>query len=134
NIGQYLIDPNVVGFPMVAPFDSAASARSTLGFQLGPSPFSVPIDITATYTRMVSPGDVFDVGYELTASTVEGAVDLSHTAGISIDLPAGYSVTSVLGFGAGPNGGVPEPSTWAMLLFGVGALGAAARRRRAPAL
>jgi hypothetical protein len=30
-----------------------------------------------------------------------------------------------------PEGGVPEPSTWAMMLLGFGAIGAAMRRRRA---
>jgi hypothetical protein len=33
-----------------------------------------------------------------------------------------------------PLGGVPAPSTWAMLIAGIGAVGVAARRRRpAPA-
>ena len=33
-----------------------------------------------------------------------------------------------------PPGAVPEPSTWAMLILGFGAVGGALRRRKRPAL
>jgi hypothetical protein len=40
-----------------------------------------------------------------------------------------YGLDKALGGGA-PVGGVPEPATWAMMLVGFGAAGAALRRRR----
>jgi hypothetical protein len=32
----------------------------------------------------------------------------------------------------GPNGGVPEPAAWALMIIGLGGVGAALRRRRSP--
>jgi hypothetical protein len=54
-----------------------------------------------------------------------------------IDLTAGgNTVTSLaqFGTGAGINGAVPEPSTWAMMLIGFGAMGVSLRRRRTQSL
>ena len=64
--------------------------------------------------------------------------DFSHTGtfGLVGDLPEGLTMGSASGVfltavpGTGV-GGVPEPATWAMLIFGFGAVGVAARRQRA---
>jgi PEP-CTERM motif len=39
---------------------------------------------------------------------------------------------NIVGGGVGGGGGVPEPATWAMLIFGFAGIGAALRRRRLP--
>ncbi|GAO40680.1 hypothetical protein SCH01S_51_00100 [Sphingomonas changbaiensis NBRC 104936] len=45
-----------------------------------------------------------------------------------------YSLTATAQFGSGTVAAVPEPATWAMMLFGFGGIGFATRRKRAPAL
>jgi PEP-CTERM motif len=42
----------------------------------------------------------------------------------------GYFTVTTNGAGVSAPGGVPEPATWAMMLVGIGGLGAAIRRRR----
>ena len=61
-----------------------------------------------------------------------GTCDLSHTASLSFaPLPNGLSFTSDSGvFLAGLSSGVPEPSTWAMMVIGFAGLGFAGCRRR----
>ncbi len=58
--------------------------------------------------------------------------DFSHTAGITFSLPSGLTFTSDLNVFLTKQytTDVPEPSTWAMLLGGFGAVGVAARRAR----
>jgi hypothetical protein len=47
------------------------------------------------------------------------------------DDPSAYSLEFSDGIGKGPiSGGVPEPSTWAMMLLGVAGLGFAGLRRK----
>jgi PEP-CTERM motif len=41
-----------------------------------------------------------------------------------------YTITLSDGFGNGIAGGVPEPSTWAMMLLGFGGVGFMAYRRK----
>lgn len=57
-------------------------------------------------------------------------MDLSHTARLSFVLPPGLSITSVGGYGAGPND-VPEPAMFYLMSLGL-LLGAAHSRRLAP--
>ena len=53
--------------------------------------------------------------------------------GVKNNGPAAGTTVSNVGFVAGP-GAIPEPSVWAMLLIGFGAIGISARRRNAGAV
>ncbi|MBC7506281.1 MAG: PEP-CTERM sorting domain-containing protein [Sandarakinorhabdus sp.] len=61
-------------------------------------------------------------------------LDFSHTGSVSIGKIDGVSFTSDSGVFlsalGGTVGGVPEPSSWAMMVLGFGAVGFAARRRQ----
>ena len=64
-----------------------------------------------------------------------GIADFSHTAQLSLILPAGFTFTSDSGvflsdINTGPGQTVPEPPTYAMLLTGLGLLGFTARLRK----
>jgi hypothetical protein len=131
-IGQFDINPAEVFQPIVLAFDPTTQAR-TGGVTLVGAPQSVPVNLTASYTRMVNPGDVFDIGYEISLGYAEGTIDLSHTAAISFDLPDGVFLTDAFGntFGAPPTGpGVPEPASWALMITGFALAGAALRSKR----
>jgi hypothetical protein len=133
SIGQLVIDPSA-GEPIVAPFDAGARATDVIASSLiGSTPLSAPLQASAVYTRIVNPGDVFDMAYELNSQFAEGTIDLSHTATISFDLPDGVWLTSAGGatFGSPPvSGGVPEPTGWTLMIAGFGLAGAALRGRR----
>lgn len=132
-IGQLQIDPAAVGEPIVGPFDPGATATTVATTLISSTFASEAIDASASYTRIVNPGDVFDIAYELNSQFSEGTIDLSHTATISFDLPDGVYLTSAGGavFGTPPVGGAaPEPASWALMIAGFGLAGAALRRRR----
>ena len=61
-------------------------------------------------------------------------IDLGSNLGPNIDLTLGYTLIADgaggFGFDFAIGGAVPEPSTWAMMLIGFGALGYAGYRRR----
>lgn len=82
-------------------------------------------DVFAAFNLIVVPGD--DIG--------PIRMNFLNTGTIGIDAPDTASFTSqsgtFLGYAATPTGGVPEPSAWAMLIVGFGAIGAVARRRNA---
>lgn len=71
-----------------------------------------------------------------------GVCDFGHTGAIGLGpLPTGLSYTSASGTfltaldtGPGGVGGVPEPATWAMMILGLGMIGAIARSRHRPGL
>jgi hypothetical protein len=134
-IGTFSVDPNLVFQPQVTPFDAVNTVGHSAVISRGGimPPFSVPLSASTSYTRIVNPGDVFDIGYELTSSFALGSIDASHTATIDFDLPDGVFLTAVSGatFGDVPGvTGVPEPASWAMMIFGFGLAGAMLRRRR----
>lgn len=88
-IGTYAL--NTIGSiqqATVIPFDPTSEA-TTPGITLVSGPSSVPIDITASHTRTVAVGDVFDIAYLLRSAFAKGEIDLSHTATISFLLPDG---------------------------------------------
>lgn len=83
--------------------------------QFGPSTFIGSIDIYGDFPTLW-----FDMGL-----TGNGVFDLSHTAAISLDLPEGLSFTSDSGvfLSATSPQPVPEPTTLALLCFGLTGLG-----------
>jgi hypothetical protein len=127
-IGTFDINPTHL-LPTV---DAFAQANSGLIDLQGPVPQTAQANLSVSYTRIVNPGDVFDLAYELETNIV-GTLDASHTAEISFTLPDGVFLTAASGatFGAvtPPAGGVPEPASWALMIAGFGLAGAALRRR-----
>ena len=54
---------------------------------------------------------------------------------LAVGTPTGVPPFSLLdGVTMNAVGGVPEPATWAMMILGIGGIGAMARRRRAAGL
>ena len=136
-IGTFSVDPNVVFQPQVTPFGTSPVGQSAVisqGCICGA--FSIPLTASTSYTRIVNPGDVFDIGYELSTLFALGSVDASHTATIGFDLPDGVFLTASSGatFGDVPTGpsGAPEPTSWALMIAGFGLAGAALRRSHRP--
>jgi hypothetical protein len=135
-IGTFSVDPNVVFQPSVIPFDRTTTVGSSGVISQGGvrPPFSLPLTAATSYTRIVNPGDVFDIGYELTSSFAQASIDASHTATIDFDLPDGVFLTGASGavFGDVPAvAGVPEPASWALMIAGFGLAGGMLRKRRA---
>jgi hypothetical protein len=123
-IGTFDINPAATDFPTV---DPSAQHQQFIAFQSSTDPFTVPISNTVSFTEMVTPGQVFDLGFEASAVMVEGGLDFSHTITLTADVLKGVFLTSALGskFGA-----VPEPETWATLLAGLAFVGLGTRARR----
>jgi hypothetical protein len=90
-----------------------------------------------TYTEnYLLTGSIIDLGVALEANLQCGTgyfCDFSHTAKLGLTLPTGVSFTSDSGTfltaGAPTAGAVPEPATWAMMVFGFGLAGGTMRRR-----
>jgi hypothetical protein len=83
--------------------------------------------------------DLFGISY-IGIHYGNGGGSPGGTAFYRIDAGAGISgltlnppfpaTSNLLVYGTGPGGGVPEPATWAMLILGMGGVGAALRSRR----
>lgn len=119
-----------ITYPTVTSFD--ASSQATTGGITLTTAGSVPVNISATYTKNnVSVGDVFDIAYMLTSAFAKGTIDLSHTATISFLLPEGVYLTSELGsvFGDVPTS-TPLPAALPLFATGLGALGLLGWRRK----
>jgi hypothetical protein len=129
-----------------------ASVYLSGGFRGGPSvtgPSSFAVDTTVSFMSSNRRGYI--MGYATASATsiayYNDGVDLIQGISaasvyldpyISID-PAwsathpGYQVIVDSGYGNAPPVGVPEPASWALMLVGIGAAGAALRRRPAVA-
>jgi hypothetical protein len=101
--------------------------------------FSAPkVDIThaplsVSQTLRLDPGQTL-TRYWFAAIGAEasrgGTADFGHTMRFTWEVPDGVSYTSASGsFMNGVPSAVPEPATWAMMIVGVGLVGATLRRR-----
>ena len=108
-----------------------------VGTQIGANFGSVTIDgYSAPYGSLVGLiGGVYQTlgaNYSGTAWNT-GALDLFYWDGYSAD-NSGNIKFDIAGASINPNGGaVPEPTTWAMMLIGFGAVGFGLRRRKSAA-
>jgi hypothetical protein len=80
----------------------------------------------------VSMSDLISVGVLAPGGsvTVSGSVDPTFRIAAGVPDPAAYSFVFSPGIGNGAAGGVPEPSTWAVLLLGMVGLGSVLRRQK----
>jgi hypothetical protein len=96
---------------------------------------TTPVHLTTDFSFVVDPNNLSpELAFDLRLSGGNGAaLDFSHTAQVTFDLPPGVTVTSDGGFfQSGEPSSVPEPSSLALLAVGVVTAGlTAARRRRA---
>lgn len=108
----------------VSPFDATTNATFDMRRFANVGSVNGIIDLHMSHTFTAIVGTPFDIGYELNVSAFDSFgflgihgfnVDLSHTATIGFDVPAGYSLTSELGWTQ-----VPEPSS--IVLVGIGGL------------
>ena len=121
-IGTFNSDPLVNENVRVSAFD--ATTQADTGAQSLFVQGSVPVDITASYTKtLVNVGDVFDIGYQIRSAYSRGEIDLLNTGSISFILPEGVTLTSSLAQS------IPEPN--AMALLAASCLALTARRRGA---
>ena len=114
-----------------------ACSRPTSGFICDPTNDQTQVSVigdsfSISSTVNISLHGQILVEFVVAASTfLNGSADISDP--ISIDLPPGVTFTSASGkflTSAGGPGGVPETSTWAMMLAGFASLAALGRRAR----
>ena len=129
--------------------DAQAAINALVGE--GESPFTGTgfgnFDTSSQTVHFATPltGDVIVAFHVGAANGQPGGIGTESTAFFPLDIPAGQSITQITVNVPGlsnaevwENGGatVPEPATWALILIGVGALGATLRasNRKAAAL
>jgi hypothetical protein len=90
-------------------------------------------DRVLTFAFKATPGQEFNLGYQLTTSTrasgESAVVTVSALGSFSVQVGEGYFVTGGNGYDSRVSA-VPEPETYAMFLAGLGLLGGIARRRK----
>jgi hypothetical protein len=92
-------------------------------------------NVAANYSLIgtINPGAGNNINFEVSGATFNGimlAIDgTADGSGVTLGTLKQISYEPFVG-----PGGVPEPSTWAMMLLGFGGMGVAMRRRRKPAL
>lgn len=105
--------------------DILSSGTTAIGFSYGTYVDPGPATVT------LSTGDSFAIAPTTTAAFI-GFTSTTPITSVTIDFPDphgfSFDLTSVSVLG-----GVPEPSAWAMMLLGLGGLGAVMRRRRSAA-
>jgi hypothetical protein len=87
----------------------------------------------------VTPGTPFALSYRLTAQSRNlSSIDMMNTATLAFTLPAGYSITSIGGYGTQTTptptptpdpSPVPEPSTWTLMALGTLLMARQVRKR-----
>lgn len=105
-------------------FDPATGALSNVNYTSVSGTFTTgaeytPGDATQIYFGQLTGNyDVYQLAGSLTSG---GTVAISSGTHPSIPISAGGSLTT---------GAIPEPATWAMMMIGLGGIGAVARSRR----
>jgi hypothetical protein len=130
--------PLLLGVTSLCPI---AAADDGVGCTAGAYP---PTFLQLNFT--VDPGDPFFVfGALMVEDLVSGKIDFAHTAkilsiaalnddGDPVILTSDSGRLTSLGDGRYGIAAVPEPAAWAMMLLGLGGIGAALRSRRSPRL
>lgn len=95
-------------------FGGLQTSSNALVWSAGSTNYSVPLNPQAN-------GGFAFVGFYDAAAT---------TSSVTIDIPFDLISVDDVRFGAAATGGVPEPSTWAMLIFGFGIVGSSLRAKR----
>ncbi|MEW5688398.1 MAG: PEPxxWA-CTERM sorting domain-containing protein [Pseudomonadota bacterium] len=135
--------PNGLGATAIGYF--SASDTLTLTFASAITAFAIDINTFAgadgDYSVLLNTGDTALSIFETFPGTGTGQFIgfVSDTGFTSLTLSglAGFSYTVdtlIYGEARDVTGGIPEPTTWALMLAGFGAVGASLRRRRLPAL
>ncbi len=131
-----LPQPNAAGtltFLIRGDFSIGASLGESFAFDLEGILTGTDIQATAgnTLTNFNFDDNLFQTSFDLSlaqlaAITADGVANLNvdYANGVNIINP-NSSITATLAFGA-----VPEPATWAFMIFGFGAIGGAMRRQR----
>jgi hypothetical protein len=128
-IGTWSPDTEVSGTVInegfrVTPFPDQLSANADTGAITLIAQGSVPVDITASYTKTVNIGDVFDIAYCMRSATAKGEIDLLNGGTISYILPPGVTLASAQAQS------LPEPATAMFIAIPAAAAAAAVLRRR----
>ena len=115
----------------VNPFPGASATYSAPIAAAG-APFSVPFDITASYTlASVLVGGTFKLAYGINSAFSIGEIDMLNTGHISFVLPEGVFLTSALGGHFGEvTSEVPLPAAFPLFAGGLGLMGLLGWRRK----
>lgn len=127
--GAGIYQPNA-GYPTF----TYASAPRVNGWVSSSFATYTPTDtrFTGIY-EVIGASAVIPIDFRLGLSAGNVTLDYLNTGSVSIGKVAGVSFTSDSGVFLTGNptvGGVPEPASWALMMAGFGAVGAAIRRRR----
>lgn len=106
-------------------FDGVTASQVTFTLDLIDSLGNPETDFTATFNIDHSPNGANKFGFLTSNGEAITNLAYSFVGGTAEDIRQVRIIPTV-----GPNSGVPEPSTWAMMLLGFGAAGLAMRRSR----
>lgn len=114
----------------VAPIFASANAGFSFN-QAAAGTYSFDRQISRTFN--LAAGSTFNLGFRTSATIQKGTnaeVGATITSNYGFELPVGYYITGDNGFDSRTLQPVPEPETYAMLLVGLGLMGAVVRRRK----
>ena len=109
-------------------------SNSTLGFTAAEFNLNAATNGNATISATDQRGDIFTQTFAV-GSNGQNFFNLTSNSGeiikqVRINTTANLSDTRQIRLGGVTRAAVPEPASWAMMIFGMGAIGAAMRSRR----
>jgi hypothetical protein len=107
---------------------NSSTSNVTVQYGAAASTYSGGFTLTEQPLALIS-GEIYTVSMAISLGLSDGSA--YATVDPTFTLPAGYSLELSPGVS---NGAVPEPAAWALMLVGVGGVGALARHRRSGAL